>query len=84
MRTFTDPQGRGWTALARETEGPDYKGRFLLVFRGPDGAVDEVSLDDVRWNSERDARRTVETMSEVELRRRLRAALGRVASPAAF
>ena len=38
---------------------------------------DEVSLDDVRWNSERSAARTLETMSVVELRRRLRSARGR-------
>jgi hypothetical protein len=41
----------------------------------------DVSLEDVRWNSERAARRSLEMMSEVELRRRLRQALGRVVRP---
>jgi len=36
-----------------------------------------VELRDIRWNSERSARRTLDTMSVVELRRRLRSAEGR-------
>lgn len=76
MREFTDPSGRNWIATAEREEGPDYKGRFYMVMRSADGA-DTVALRDVRWNSERSARRTIETMSLVELRRRLRVALGR-------
>ena len=34
-------------------------------------------LSDVRWNSEEVASRTLKTMSDVELRRRLRSARGR-------
>jgi hypothetical protein len=37
----------------------------------------EVALEDVRWNSEEAARRTLLSMSPVELRRRLRNAKGR-------
>lgn len=79
MRDFEDRDGRTWTATARETPTDDYKGRFHLVFRAAGGepAEDEVELRDVRWNSERTARRTLETMSVVELRRRLRSATGR-------
>jgi hypothetical protein len=62
----------------REEQGADYKGRLFLVMTPKDDAGSgEVSLDDIRWNSERTARRTLETMSVVELRRRLRSALGR-------
>jgi len=43
----------------------------------PSDSGDVVALQDVRWNSERSARRTVESMSVVELRRRLRSAEGR-------
>ena len=78
MRAFTDSDGRRWTASVAEEEGPDYKGRVYLVFwSGDAGEGDRFELRDVRWNSERTARRTIETMSVVELRRRLRAALGR-------
>jgi len=78
LRDFTDADGRAWTATVQEEQGTDYKGRYCFVLAPRDGdGQREVSLDDIRWNSERTARRTLETMSEVELRRRLRSALGR-------
>ena len=77
LRDFTDSTGGTWTASVREDAGPDYKGRYNLVMVPTGDPASEVTLDDVRWNSERTARRTLETMSEVELRRRLRSALGR-------
>jgi hypothetical protein len=83
MREFTDSDGRAWSAFAVEERGTDYKGRLHLVLRPTDGGEDgSVELRDVRWNSERTARRTLETMSVVELRRRLRSAVGRSASQA--
>jgi hypothetical protein len=86
MRTFADDEGRSWEASVQEQSGPDYKGRyyFFLAPEEEDGAAG-VALLDIRWNSERTARRTLETMSEVELRRRLRQARGRgsVESPSA-
>ena len=84
MREFTDSDGRTWSASAVEEQGTDYKGRLHLVLRPIEGGEDEtVELRDVRWNSERTAQRTLETMSVVELRRRLRSAVGRSASRAA-
>jgi hypothetical protein len=82
LRDFADADGGAWHASVLEDPGTDYKGRFYLVL-SPQDAGDEpyVTLEDVRWNSERAARRSLETMSEVELRRRLRQALGRVARP---
>ena len=78
MREFTGSAGRTWTASFREEDGPDYKGRLYMVFEPADGSADErLELRDVRWNSERTARRTIATMSVVELRRRLRSARGR-------
>ena len=76
MREFTDLDGDTWTASVAEEDGTDYKGRLYLVLHSPEGAR-SLALRDVRWNSERTARRTLETMSVVELRRRLRAAAGR-------
>jgi hypothetical protein len=80
MREFEDEAGRRWIAGVVVREGRDFKGRYFFTARPVDHAQGAaVALGDVRWNSERTARRTLETMSEVELRRRLRQALGRAA-----
>jgi len=77
MRQFTDRDGCAWEAFAREEDGTDYKGRFHMVVRPAGQGAPEYALEDIRWNNQRTADRTLETMSVVELRRRLRAALGR-------
>jgi hypothetical protein len=77
MREFEDNEGRTWAATVREVDGPDYKGRFHFVLRPADDEGEAVELTDIQWNSERTARRTLETMSVSELRRRLRSAVGR-------
>ncbi len=82
MRNFEDPNGTTWTACVAETPGTDYKGRCHLAMRRADGAGPQLELTDVRWNSVGTARRTLDTMSVVELRRRLRSALGRASAPA--
>ena len=76
MREFQDEHGVSWVATVAFREGPDYKGAFHFVMTPAEGG-DPVELKDIRWNSERTARRTLETMSVVELRRRLRSARGR-------
>ncbi|MDH5590835.1 MAG: hypothetical protein OEZ37_12375 [Gemmatimonadota bacterium] len=78
MRSFTSPDGATWVASVREDPGSDYKGRYYLVVVPESGSSAEgFALADVRWNTERTAQRTLDTMSEVELRRRLRSAVGR-------
>jgi hypothetical protein len=77
VRDFIDEQGRAWKASIEGREGLDYQGRYHFVARLADGSGVPVALEDVRWNSEHTARRTLETMSDVELRRRLRSARGR-------
>lgn len=83
MRRFRDREGNAWVATVAREEGGDYKGRFYFVVDG-EGSHEgrRVSLTDVRWNSSRTAERTLATMSEVELRRRLRSALGRTGGAA--
>jgi hypothetical protein len=83
MREFTDQDGRSWRAMVRETPGPDYKGRYFFVMAPVEDSGVEVALHDIRWNTQRTAQRTLDTMSQVELRRRLRSALGRAAAPVA-
>jgi len=78
MKEFQDESGVLWIASVRERTGEDYKGRFGLSLSPKNGTpASAVSLEDVRWNSAKTAERTLRTMSEVELRRRLRIALGR-------
>jgi hypothetical protein len=77
MRHFTDGDDRAWAATVQEQSGPDYKGRYVFVLESADGDERSVRLTDVRWNSMRTARRTLDTMSDSELRRRLRSASGR-------
>ncbi len=81
MREFSDREGATWTAAVRSASGPDYKGRHYFVLRPASGEGQEVALSDVRWNSERTAQRTLDTMSVSELRRRLRSARGRSGTP---
>lgn len=76
MKEFTDGDGRRWIASAEEEVSPDYKGRYFMVIEPAEGG-DPLPVRDVRWNSEKTARRTIETMSQTELRRRLRVARGR-------
>jgi hypothetical protein len=80
MREFADQSGNAWVASVASSDGPDYKGRFHLIML-PEAGGGDVALVDVRWNSERTAERTLATMSVVELRRRLRSAQGRQATP---
>ncbi len=83
MRRFRDHEGNAWVATVAREGGGDYKGRFYFVVDGEgNNEGRRVSLTDVRWNSSRTAERTLSTMSEVELRRRLRSAIGRASSAA--
>ena len=80
MRKFSDPDGDPWVATVRSEESLDFKGRHHLCFH-PEGAEENAfELTDVRWNSLGTAERTLATMSGVELRRRLRSAVGRSAT----
>jgi hypothetical protein len=76
MKEFSDTEGLAWVASVEEDVGPDYKGRYYLVLTPGEGGA-PVTLGDVRWNSPRTARKSIEAMSVVELRRRLRSASGR-------
>jgi hypothetical protein len=82
MRRFLDSDGRAWVAAVRSEAGLDFKGRHHLYFHPEDAEDNGFELLDVRWNSQGTAERTLATMSDVELRRRLRSALGRGRKPA--
>ena len=80
MRTFADGAGRGWVASAREEDTPRHHGRWYLVFH-PEGDDERpLAMFDVRWQTEATAARTLRSMSDFELRRRLRIMQGRAAA----
>jgi hypothetical protein len=81
VREFVDETKTRWTASVEERPGVDYQGRYHFVAQRSDGTGERVALGDIQWNSLHTARRTLETMSEVELRRRLRSAVGRALGP---
>lgn len=76
MRSFTDEAGRIWIADVREEDSPRHHTRFYLVFRDEAGSA-EYPMQEARWQNRRTAARTIATMSEFELRRRLLNAVGR-------
>lgn len=76
MRTFNDSTGREWIASAREEDTPRHHGRWYLTFRPADGEGGvEYAMGEVRWKTRETAERTILTMSELELQRRLRTVL---------
>lgn len=84
MKTFMDNDGSSWVADAREEDSPRHHTRWYLIFEGPDGSL--FPTPEVRWQTRATARRTLQTMSDFELRRRLhivreRALLEHGASP---
>ena len=78
MRQFLDHAGNSWIATVKEDSSLDYKGRYFMCLREENVTEGNGhALMDIRWNSEEVASRTLKTMSDVELRRRLRSAIGR-------
>lgn len=78
MRNFTDEQGATWTADVREEKTPRHHGRWYLLFRAEDGT--ELEMPEVRWQTRATGERTINTMADFELRRRLHIIRGRYAS----
>jgi hypothetical protein len=85
MKQFVDANGRAWVATAREEQTPRHHGRWYLVFHA-EGSEELLAAPEVRWQTRATAERTLRTMSDFELRRRLhlvreRAGLEEGASP---
>ncbi|HEX7050605.1 MAG TPA: hypothetical protein VF188_10420 [Longimicrobiales bacterium] len=78
MRSFIDDSGREWVATVREEQTPRHHGRWHLVFHPVNEPDRALSLPGLQWQTRETAERTIRTMSETELRRRLRHAVGRV------
>lgn len=82
MRNFTDESGREWVATVREEATPRHHGRWQLVLHPADAPDEGFVLPEIRWQTRETARRTLCTMSDFELRRRLRLARARYAADA--
>lgn len=82
MKNFQDEQGRSWVAGAREEQTPRHHGRWYLVFQPVDDAGCVLPMPEVRWQTPASAERTLNTMSEFELRRRLHLLLERAEAEA--
>ena len=77
MKTFADHHGRAWVATAHEELTPRHHGRWYLVFQPADDENRVLAMPEVRWQTRATAERTLRTMSEFELRRRLHLLLER-------
>jgi hypothetical protein len=81
MRTFTDESGREWVATTREEQTPRHHGRWHLVFQPADRSSVVLPMPEVCWQTAATGDRTLLTMSEFELRKRLAIVLGRAGAP---
>jgi len=80
MREFKDDDGQQWVARALEEATPRHHGKWYLVFQPADDPTRSHPLPEIRWQTQATADRTLNTMSEFELRRRLNSALRRHAA----
>jgi hypothetical protein len=71
MKRFSDEDGGAWVASARQEDTPRHHGRWYLVFHPADDDANIASMPEVRWQTRATAERTLLTMSDFELRRRL-------------
>ncbi len=81
MNTFTSEDGREWVATALEEDTPRHHGRWYMVLHPADAEEPLLAIPEIRWKNRHTAERTLLTMSDFELRRRLRIAARRHDAP---
>jgi hypothetical protein len=81
MKTFAAEDGREWVATAREEDTPRHHGRWYLVLHPAEAPDQELAIPEIRWKTRSTAERTILTMSDFELRRRVRIAVRRHDTP---
>lgn len=77
MKTFLDQHGTAWVATVQEEQTPRHHGRWYLVFHHESDVERMLPMPEVRWQTRDSAERTLCTMSEFELRRRIHVLLER-------
>lgn len=81
MKTFTAEDGREWVATSHEEDTPRHHGRWYLVLHPADTPDRTLAVPEIRWKSRHTAERTIRSMSDFELQRRVRIAVRRRATP---
>lgn len=80
MKVFKDEAGQSWVATAAREDTERHHGVWYLIFH-PEGQPDrQLDVSEVRWQTQATGARTLRTMSDFELRRRLQSAVARHAS----
>jgi hypothetical protein len=83
MKVFKDEFGNSWVAKAIEETTPRHHGRWYLVFHPEHDPGRVYDVPTVRWQTQATAARTLATISDFELRRRVNSAqLQQAAEPA--
>jgi hypothetical protein len=77
MKTFQNEAGESWVATAERENTERHHGVWYLVFERGDNASERYPVGEVRWQTRATAERTLKTMSDFELRRRLVSAIAR-------
>jgi hypothetical protein len=77
MKTFQFDDGTRWVATAERENTERHHGVWYLVFHPEGSTGDRLPVFEVRWQTSATAERTLVTMSDFELRRRLKSAIAR-------
>jgi hypothetical protein len=77
MKTFTDENGQTWVATATREDTERHHGIWYLIFHPEGDLKRRLDVGEVRWQTRATAERTLRTMSDFELRRRLQSAIAR-------
>lgn len=77
MKTFRADDGEAWVASAERERTERHHGIWFLVFHREGDPAHRLPLFEVRWQTRATAERTLLTMSDFELRRRLKSAVAR-------
>ena len=80
MKTFRAENGEAWVASAEREHTERHHGVWYLVFHREAAGSARLPMYEVRWQTRATAERTLLTMSDFELRRRLKSAIARQAA----
>ena len=74
MKVFKDEHGNSWVARASEEETPRHHGTWYLTIHSENDPSKVYEFQTIRWQTASSAARILETISDFELRRRLKSA----------
>jgi hypothetical protein len=77
MKSFASENGERWVASAAREDTDRHHGIWYMIFHREGDIRERVPVGEVRWQTRATAERTLRTMSDFELRRRLQSALAR-------